>query len=71
MQRKICGCGGLRQAGDPPVKAIISVGRQVLLELVVGLLYFPAEVFQLAVERVFQGGREVAVHRRTTESSGD
>lgn len=50
------------KTGEPPVKAIISVRSQVLLQLVVGLLDLPAEVFQLAVQRVFQAGGVVVVH---------
>lgn len=48
-----------------PVKALVSVRRQVLLQLVVGLLDFPTEVFQLAVQRVLQAGGVVRVHRHT------
>lgn len=45
-------------AGDPPVEAIISEGRQVLLQIPVGLLDLPAEVLELAVQRVLRA----AVH---------
>lgn len=56
---------------DPPVKAIISVRRQVLLQFIVGLLYLPTEVFQLAVQRVLRAGRVVAaVHDRSEPSGG-
>lgn len=66
------GCCGFNrgQVGDAPVKAIISVGRQVLLQFVVGLLYFPTEVFQLAVQGVLQAGRVVAIHDHAEPSGG-
>lgn len=55
---------------DPPVKAIISVRCQVLLQLAVGLLDLPTEVFQLAVQRVLQ---IVGVHyaERQPAENGD
>ena len=55
---------------DAPVKTFISVRCQVLLQLVVGLLDLPTEVFQLAVQRVFQAGRVVGVHYYTVPSGG-
>lgn len=55
---------------DPPVKAIISVRRQVLLQFIVGLLYFPTEVLQLAIQRVLQAGRVVAAVHDPREPSG-
>lgn len=66
------GCATQRGGGtgDPPVKTIISVRSQVLLQLVVGLLYLPAEAFQLAVQRVFQAGRVVVVHHDTGPAGG-
>lgn len=56
---------------DPPVKTIISIRSQILLQLVVGLLYFPTEVFELAVQRVFQAGRVVVVHGFTRSQPTD
>lgn len=56
---------------DPPVKAIISVRRQVLLQFIVGLLYFPTEILQLAIQRVLRAGRVVsAVHDPREPSVG-
>lgn len=56
---------------DPPVKAIISVRRQVLLQFIVGLLYFPTEVLELTIQRVLQAGRVVtAVHDPREPTAG-
>lgn len=46
--------------GHAPVEAIVSVGRQVLLQVIVGLLDLPTEVLELAVQGVLQAGRVVA-----------